>query len=377
MFYFQYKRFIQGQIDREIELKNTDNPSMLNLTFTALSINYAMSMSPFLAPTRKIQFSLLNSRISHVTSPIIYTIPLHHKIRFDNLLFTNAMTSAASCKELNDLSESNLYSGCVTANDRTYSSQEATYYDMTGANFSINNCLFANCSGTENLFEMTNSLLDLQNSTIQDCTLTFMKMDTAVTTSKVYNATFKGVNGIMNIDSGEMTFISSTFDNCGVVNGVNIFHFDSCSKIIFEKCTFNNTNSDIKVDQTADFRFDNVDYNATKDINLDGKSYAMVLNSCFQKKLPFIGAGAGNIILSGVTSNVEYCPYQKATASLTSERKAYAITTVVVFSIGFAALFITLIILVTCKVREEKVQYGKLHADELPDDNQDPRELSD
>ena len=47
------------------------------------------------------------------------------------------------------------------------------------------------------------------------------------------------------------------------------------------------------------------------------------------------------------------------------------------FSVGFAALFITLIILVTCKVREEKVQYGRLHADELPDDNHDPRDLSD
>lgn len=357
---------------------NTKSRKMLNLTLTALSINYLTSMSPLLSPTRQIQFSLVNSHISHIAFPIIYTFPLRHTIMFNHLLLANTLTSAASCKELNDLSESNLYSGCVTANDRTYSTQEATYYDMTGANFSVNNCVFANCSGSENLFEMTNSLLDFQNSTVQDCTLVFMKIDTAVTSSKVFNGTFRNVNGIMSIDAGEMSFLNSNFLNSGKENSL-LFNFNSCSKIVFERCFFNGIKGDFEVSGTADFRFDNVNYNSSNQIKLDAKSYVMVLNSCFNStSVKAIFPSPGNVIEN--SENIQtgvYCPYQVATQSLTSERKAYAITTVVVFSVGFAALFITLIILVTCKVREEKVQYGKLHADELPDDNHDPRELSD
>lgn len=346
---------------------------MLNLTLTALSINYLTSISPLVAPTRQIQFNLFNSHISHIACPIIYTFPLRHTIVFNKLLLANTLTSAASCKELNDLSESNLYSGCVSANDRTYSSQEATYYDMTGANFSVNNCLFVNCSGSENLFEMTNSLLDLQNSTIQDCTLNFMSLDTAVTTSKVYNATFRNVNGIMSVDAGEMSFISSNFLNSG--KGT-LFNFNSCSKIIFDKCFFNEIKGDFNVFGTSDFRFDNVNYNTSNPIKLDTKSYAMVVDSCFQDIVKNIITST-NLIQGEKVVEGYNCPHLIASQSLTSERKAYAITTVVVFSVGFAALFITLIILVTCKVREEKVQYGRLHADELPDDNHDPRDLSD
>ncbi|KAK8867013.1 hypothetical protein M9Y10_009982 [Tritrichomonas musculus] len=332
------------------------------------------SMSPLVATTRPVKFNLLSSHISHAISPIIYTFPLRHTIRFDHLIFVNTLTSAVACKELGPLTESNLYSGCVTASDTTYTSQEALNYDMTGANFSVNNCLFANCSGVPYLFEMSNSLLDFQNSTVQDCALSLIKIETAVTTSKIYNTTFRRVSGVIDVDEGEMKFDSCNFEDIKS-SSTPAFNFNSCSKIVFQNCFFNyNFNGGFIVEDTTDFRFDRVNYNCTQEIKLGDKSYAMVVNSCFNgSSIPFSG---GNIIDENNDKHV-HCPHQIPSQSLTSEKKAYAITTVVVFSVGFAALFITLIILVTCKVKEEKVQYGKLHADELPDDSRDPREISD
>ncbi|OHT00733.1 hypothetical protein TRFO_32457 [Tritrichomonas foetus] len=364
---------------------------MLNLTFTALSINHMMRNSPMFALTSKVNFHLQSSHFSHFSSPIIYTISQPRtSIRFDKLLITNPLTSLANCKTLTSTpSENNIYSGCVTATDTTFTFQDTVYYELTGANFTVTNCIFTDISGVEVLFELENTFIDFQNSTVSNCPMTFMNAENPTIGSKFVNTTFYNDNVIFKATEGGISFTRCSFNRTVVTRRTdgtfNYIDLDSCLDVSFTDCTFTDIQESIEqnvsaiyASNTISLKIDNCNFNTIAPVTTMEKSYVMVLNSCFRASSDKAITGIANQIVLGGTNNFEKtCPYVLPTATMTSEKRAYAITTVVVFSLFFAALFITLIALVFCKAEEEKVEYGKLHEDGIPEDNTDSQDRSD
>lgn len=354
---------------------------MINLTLMALSIGQLASLSPFLATSRSVQFSLRSSKFSHILSSIFLGIrpnTVHHIIIFDQLRVSNSLASISNCKELPQLdsADQTTFSGCITAADSQYTSHDTKSYEISGANLTVTNCQFVDCSGPSSLFELATVLIIFQNTEVSRCSLLFIDADPLIAGSQITNCIFESVNGILEVNSGSILFNLCLFDQTFNSKSSSYMAFSSCSLVEMRNCTFENMANDAKIEfqGTVDIRFDNVNMNSENALVVDKNSYIMILNSCFKDESIFQISGVP-IKRNVVTGHT--CPYEEPSATLTSEKKAYAITTVVVFSVFFAALFITLIALVFCKTKEEQVKYGKLHDEGLPEPEPDPEEKSD
>lgn len=92
----------------------------------------------------------------------------------------------------------------------------------------------------------------------------------------------------------------------------------------------------------------------------------LVLDHCcfFEKQESAFNVTGGKVALDNRANDFDKptCPYVEPSATLSDQKRAFAITTVAVFFAFFTILFIVLIVYVACKAGADKAQqYGELH----------------
>ena len=360
---------------------------MLNLTLAALTLSSVVQQSSILSPSHSSRIEILRSKIDRISSPFLLSRSLwSSSVRFERFLASNTLTSLVDCRVFDE--NTYIYSGnCITATSSTFALTFTQSYEITGANFTFTNCVFANCTGSLPLFNFVNSKIEFFNSTVSNSGITFINSDTSRVGTMFRNSHFIDAYQIITANQGDISFDNCNFERVyNLGSQVNYIQLNSCSLANFTGNTFTNISESFLTGQVnviytsscVDVRIHKSNFITTSRISLNDNTYAMVIESCFFNAENNLSvADAGSTVLFVDNHYSEECPYIEPVSTLSSERRAYAITTIVVFSVAFAALFITLIALVFCKVKEETIQYGKLHEDGIPEESADSRDQSD
>lgn len=104
---------------------------------------------------------------------------------------------------------------------------------------------------------------------------------------------------------------------------------------------------------------------AATDLITVTNSYLVIDHCCFfEKQESAFKVTDGKVALDNRANDFDKptCPYVEPSATLSDQKRAFAITTVAVFFAFFTILFIVLIVYVACKAGADKAQqYGELH----------------
>ncbi|KAH0794985.1 hypothetical protein GPJ56_001111 [Histomonas meleagridis] len=343
---------------------------MLNLTITLLSLSNNYARSPLVASSTRSNTIFSHSRFTNFVSPLFLS-----KILGANLLMKNIfVANAENCVSLPTQSASGTLSeSCYQASLYTISSgfEYTYYYDFASTEVTITDSVFQNCvasNGGLSVIHGTSVSFHMSNCTAISCGPSFCIFTNPFNNSYVKSSIFVNCgntgNSIFSLDQGRFSFSDVIF----VVNNTQkptcISITNSIVSINFT--VFNQTASGITVvssSSSMEFILSNCDFMSNSKISLRSYTIAMLSSCCFTSSTENVidTDASSKYSLDNVNFN-ESCPINNATASLSQEKQAYAIVTIVVFIFCFAALFITLIALVFCKVgSDETPKYGQLH----------------
>lgn len=266
--------------------------------------------------------------------------------------------------------ESTLSDQCYLGSSSTISSnyEYDYFYSFSQNNVTIIKCNFTNCNNRNgvSVIKTAGSSFYMKNSSVSNCGPIFAYIESPKNDSYISYTNFTGAG---TSDKPVLLIQGSNFK----LNNVEIkvetekafcVKLSGCTKVEFVSSSFYHrveNMTSIVASDSPNLQFSACNFNLTC-INLTENSFAMFSSCCFMGTEDLISTDLSSYYSTTGDSFSTNCPIIEKTASLSSEKKAYAITTIVVFFFCFAALFITLIVLVFCKVGSESTpKYGKLH----------------
>ena len=328
---------------------------LANLTVSSLVLQLSLGKSPLLAMPRARSVTLMNSHFSKLLHPIVY-VPV----------VPSSMLAAALTFESYSLPSQpdNLTTG------NAYSTRGATYsgladsYVLEDGSITLNNCTFSKC--TDVCFDLTNATLVMAGTKIADCA-TFVDLKSCARLSTISDVTV--VSSGITLTSSRMDVTDCVFESPAA--GTSPYLTLDGSHITLTGCSFAKDGKwdimTLKTSSSAMMTECNVFQ--TKDttalITVEN-SYLVIDHCCFLAKAANVYkvTGSGKVAETDRANDYEkpQCPYVVPTATLSKQKRAFAITTIAVFFAFFTILFIVLIVYVACKAGADKAQeYGELH----------------
>ncbi|KAH0795863.1 hypothetical protein GPJ56_000230 [Histomonas meleagridis] len=358
---------------------------MLNLTITLLSLKNSFGRSPIVASSIRSNTIIGNSRFTNFVSPILFT-----KIKGSKLLMKNIfVANAENCVALPiESSATTLSQSCYIASyynilneyENTY------YYDFDNTEVTITGSIFENCYASNaglSVIHGNSISFYMDNCTAISCGPSFGIFSNPFNNSYIKSSTFincgETEGSIFSFDQGRFSFSDVTFM-------INNTHTPICISVSNSIVSINDTLFNQTVENTTvissagsmELLLSTCDFMSFSKITLRTYTFAMLYSCCFSglESNAIDIDSTSKYSLNDVNFN-QSCPINSATASLSSEKKAYAIVTIVVFFFCFAALFIALITLVFCKIGgDDTAKYGLLH-DEEGGEDQDSSDITD
>jgi hypothetical protein len=261
-------------------------------------------------------------------------------------------------------------------------------YNFIEGNVTILSCTFLNLNpGEAASLTFLRASFYLMNSTIINCSQ-FIDLQYPVNSSSVSFCWFEDPLSqpnlaIIRVRYGSFKLVDTVFHTTNFTTDSNatFINISDCISVIFDSVSFDRPAGSpgtfaLFAQNTADIRIANSNFNTgNSPAGSLSDSYAMADSSCFtgmpifQTDLNSFFSLHNTIIQSNLT-----CPSFEISATLSAEKEAYAIATVVIFFLCFAVLFIGLIIFVFCKARSAGApEYAELQeeAEEQDDDDVD------
>lgn len=243
-----------------------------------------------------------------------------------------------------------------------------TFYSFSQNNVTIVNSVFENCNNVNgvSVIKTLNSAFYMENCTVTNCGPTFGYIESPKNGSYIVNTNFtkSGTRNSPLLFIENSVFTLNNVEFRMEVEDAYCVKLLSCTKVEFISSSFYHAIENmtaIVASESPNLHFSMCNFNLTY-INLTENCYAMFSSCCFMGPKDLINTDSFSHFSSTGDSFETDCPIVEETASLSSEKKAYAITTIVFFFFCFAALFITLIALVFCNVGSDSTpKYGKLH----------------
>ena len=325
---------------------------LANLTVSSLVLQLSLGKSPLLAMPRARSVTLLSSHFSKLVHPIVY-VPV-----LPSSMLTAALTvESYSLRSLPD----NLTTG------HAYSTRGASYTELEDSfvledgSITLNNCTFSKCTNV--CFDLTNATLVMAGTRIEACT-TFVDLKQCARLSSITDVTV--VSSAIKLTSSRMDVTDCVFESA---NTGTFLKVEEASHVTLTGCSFAKGGTwnimALTASSSAMITECNVFQKGNGLITVDS-SYLVIDHSCFLDTATNVYkvSGSGKVADADRANDFEkpQCPYVVPTATLSKQKRAFAITTIAVFFAFFTILFLVLSVYVACKAGADKPQeYGELH----------------
>jgi hypothetical protein len=356
---------------------------LLNRTYSELHLARSLSFSPLFMLSLQTSLILRSSSFDRFISPLVFT-SIPQTLFFDSLHVSRFLSSAICHLNDTDVSTRSMREGCVISGD-SYVLSSISPQSISGGNLTFAKCTFSHARGGTFVLSLTLCSLVITDSTGVNCS-TFLSITSPVNNSRIVSSTFSSGEGAADSEMfllirAEFTFRSVKFESASSVE-YRLINLTNCVSVRIEDCTFSLPSKDafvLNATGSPDIKIISCNFNAAHfPIGELSDSLVMVSDSCFvpstEEGIPQLFSLNENAAVHE-DSKVQFhneCPWIDVTGTLSSEQKAYAIATVVVFFFCFAVLFIGLIIFVFCKARKEEPLATNMQQDtSLVDDDQD------
>lgn len=256
----------------------------------------------------------------------------------------------------------------------TYSARSTTFqwtaeatgsYVLNNGGITLVECRFLDC--TETCFTLTNTTLQVTGGAVSNCAV-FAAMTDTTRSSSMDEVQF--TESAITLSQSRLTMDRCTFGASTTV-ATAVLGLTKGSYLALTDCTFSKDGAatilSMAESSTAIMTSCNVQQKkGTTDLISVSNSYLVVDDCCFfEKQENAITVTAnGKVALDNRANDFDKstCPYVEPSATLSDQKRAFAITTVAVFFAFFTILFIVLIVYVACKAGADKAQqYGELH----------------